>query len=69
MHASSQFGETASMLGTFSRYGVKDAAKFKSWVKKQISVAPPTMLIPCHGSPVKAPDLAPQLLDLMNKTL
>ncbi len=30
LHASGQFGETASMLGTFPRYGVKDAVTFKS---------------------------------------
>ncbi|SNZ19171.1 hypothetical protein [Cohaesibacter gelatinilyticus] len=67
--APGQYGDTASTLGTFPRYGVKDAATFKSWVKRQLSIAAPTLLLPCHGSPVKAQDLGSQLLDLLDKNL
>lgn len=69
VHSSEKFGGKASMLGTFPRYGVSDTATFKDWVKKRLAIAPPTMLLPCHGSPVKATNLDIQLLGLLDKTL
>lgn len=60
---------TPTMLGTFPKYGVKDAAIFKNWVKQQISLEQPTILLPCHGPPVKRPDLGSTLIGLLDETL
>lgn len=60
--------DAPDMLGTFPRYGVKDASVFKDWVSAQLSASPPTMLLSCHGSPVHAPDLDAQLRGLLTDT-
>lgn len=67
--ATGVYGNSATMLGTFPRYGVKDAGAFKNWVKEQVSSAKPTILLPCHGSPVKASDLGAQLVGLLDEVL
>ena len=59
------FGDEAGILGTFPRYGVQDAAAYKAWAVPFITAAAPSILMPCHGSPVKAPDLAAQLTRLL----
>lgn len=66
---SGNHGDRAEMLGTFPRYGIKDAAKFQRWVNEQISRGAPTMPLPCHGSPVRASDLGFQLKNLLENLL
>jgi len=56
------------MLSTFPKYGVKDAAIYKNWACQTISSFKPTLLLPCHGSPVKHPDLSARLLVLLDAT-
>lgn len=58
-----------TMLKTFPRYGVKDASVFTDWVNEQIAIARPTILLSCHGSPVRSPDLGTQLTGLLTTTL
>lgn len=66
---SGEFNTAPSMLGTFPKFGVKDASVYKSWVAQQIAAQPPTVLLPCHGSPVRNRDLGAQLLTLLDTTL
>lgn len=61
------YGNTAGLLGTFPRYGVNDAALYTSWATGFLSKANPTMLLPCHGSPVRSADLTQQLTGLLQK--
>lgn len=63
------FGGNVTMLGTFPRYGVKDARTYKTWVAELLSNAAPTMLIPCHGSPVRSPNLTDQLTGRLDEVL
>lgn len=60
-----QFGDAANLLGTFPRYGVKDAHAYTSWAIDFLSQCQPTLLLPCHGSPVRAADLTDQLITLL----
>jgi hypothetical protein len=63
------YAEGPSMLGTFPKFGVRDRKMYTSWVKSQISRQPPTILIPCHGAPVRRTDLAELLSALLDKGL
>lgn len=56
------FAENPAMLSTFPRYGVKDAATYKKWVEQRLSDSEPTILVPCHGSPVKCANLGSSLM-------
>ena len=58
-----------TMLKTFPRYGIKDAAVFKEWVNDRIAIARPTILLSCHGSPVRSPELGALLTGLLATTL
>lgn len=69
LHSPGVCAEAPNMLGTFPRYGVKDASVFKDWANRQLSNDRPTILLSCHGSPVNAPDLDVQLNDLLTDTL
>lgn len=62
------FGEYAgapSLLGTFPTYGVRDLAQFRTWTLSLFEKSAPTLLLCCHGSPVKAKALRKQLSDLL----
>lgn len=69
LHAPGDWAETPTMLGTFPRYGVKDALAFKDWLNTQFSHSRPSLLLSCHGSPVKATDLGAKLAKLLADTL
>ncbi|MEM7320178.1 MAG: hypothetical protein AAF408_14295 [Pseudomonadota bacterium] len=60
-HPPGKFGDQVSMLGTFPRYGVQDGDVYKAWSTNFLRLTSPTTLLPCHGSPVRSPDLAAQL--------
>lgn len=65
LHPPGDYAKSPSMLGTFPRYGVKDAPVFKDWVNEQVLAVRPTMLLSCHGSPVRAADLSALLIGLL----
>lgn len=65
LHAPGICAKAPLLLGTFPRYGIKDALAYKEWIKRELTAAYPTMLLSCHGSPVKAPDLDAQLINLL----
>lgn len=69
LHSPGACAEAPNMLGTFPRYGVKDASVFKDWTNTQLSNVRPTILLSCHGSPVNAPDLDAQLIGLLSDAL
>lgn len=69
LHSPGICAEAPNLLGTFPRYGVKDASVFKDWTNTQLSADRPSILLSCHGSPVNAPDLDAQLIDLLTDTL
>lgn len=59
------FAEDAGLLGTFPKYGVKDAATYKPWAVSFISERALTMLLPCHGAPVRSASLSMQLVSVL----
>ncbi|MEO0703714.1 MAG: hypothetical protein AAFY80_16380 [Pseudomonadota bacterium] len=63
--AAGVFAEEAGLLGTFPNYGVKDATTYKSWAVTFLSERTPTMLLPCHGAPVRSASLATQLITVL----
>ncbi|MDX8351278.1 hypothetical protein [Cognatiyoonia sp. IB215182] len=60
--------DVPSMLGTFPKYGIKDSGKFCRWVEQQLALRPPTILLSCHGSPLRDANLATALQQLLNET-
>lgn len=67
-HPPGQAADAPSMLGTFPKYGIKDSGKFCRWVEQQLSLRPPTILLSCHGSPLRDANLASALQHLLNET-
>ena len=45
------------MLKTFPSYGIADRDVYKKWVLNQIRNDKPTVIVPCHGSIVRNPNL------------
>lgn len=68
-HPPGVYADRADMLGTFSRYGVENADVYKGWATEFLSVATPSILLPCHGSPIKSVDLTSQLSSLIDDML
>lgn len=66
---SGNYANCVSRLGTFPRYGVKDAGSYKTWATEFLTATAPSILLPCHGSPVKSADLITQLIDLVEKDI
>ena len=58
-----------SMLRTFPSYGIDDAESYRSWLKKEISKRPPTVIVPCHGPPVKSRHLVTEIEELVSARL
>jgi len=58
-----------SILGTFPKFGVRNRLAYKAWTKSQIRRQSPTILLPCHGPPVKRPDLGEFLSGLLDEHL
>lgn len=54
-----------SMLSTFPKYGIADHVAYKTWVKERLKKRPPTILIPCHGQPVRCRSLGKLLGKLL----
>lgn len=66
---SGNYADCVGLLGTFPRYGVKDAASYRIWAKEFLKAKAPSILLPCHGSPVKSVDLIVQLIDLVENEI
>ncbi|WP_156875499.1 hypothetical protein [Phaeobacter inhibens] len=66
---SGSYADCVSLLGTFPRYGVKDAGSYKIWATEFLTATAPSILLPCHGSPVKSADLITQLIGLVEKEI
>ncbi len=64
-----EFSETPSMLGTFPKYGVGDRAVYTSWAKEKIARLSPTLMVPCHGQPVRNVALGNLLIDELNGSI
>ncbi len=60
-------GDRAQLLKTFPRYGVGDCGIYAAWMQDHLKVAPPGLLVPCHGGLVQAADLPDQLMQLINQ--
>lgn len=60
-----EFATAPTLLKTFPKYGVRDAARFKGSTLRLLQDCAPTLLLCCHGSPVKAKNLHAQLSDLL----
>lgn len=58
----SEWSEHVTMLGTFPRYGIGDLSTYRTWATKVLTATAPTMLLPCHGSPVRSKELVAQLI-------
>jgi hypothetical protein len=52
-------------LGTFPTYGIKDKEAFARWVKEELSVRPPTLVVPCHGSTIQSETLTKDINSLL----
>lgn len=59
------FADAPSILSTFPKYGIKDSGSYADWLGAQLDRNPPTILVPCHGSPVRNRDLGRSLRRLM----
>jgi len=68
VHPCGTLGDKAGMLGSFPRYGVGDVDMYKTWATDFITTAAPTVLLPCHGSPVRSAQLAEQIICLLDET-
>lgn len=64
-----EFNTLPTMLGTFPKFGVKDGSVFSSWVADRLAKQPPTLLLPCHGSPMRNRDLGREILALLENNL
>ena len=63
-------GEVADelqMMGTFPGFGVKHAETYKHWIAEEVECAPPDLIIPCHGSMIRAANLAVQVRHLVEQ--
>ncbi len=51
---------------TSPKYGVADATAYKSWLAARLSAYAPTIVVPCHGPPVKSRRLADEIEQLVH---
>ena len=54
------------LLKPFPTYGVGNKEQYCAWAKQQIKQDKPSLLMPCHGSLVKSPTLAKDLINLVD---
>ncbi|MEM9850853.1 MAG: hypothetical protein AAF761_02530 [Pseudomonadota bacterium] len=57
--------KTPSLLGTFPKFGIADKTAYRTWLRAYLTDAPPTLLLPCHGSRVASDTLADDLFKLV----
>lgn len=63
------YADEVQLLGTFPKFGVADKDIYGNWFDKTIAAAPPGLIIPCHGSMVRSPNLAHDMAALINDCL
>lgn len=66
---SNGYSNEPSLLGTFPKFGVANREVYKAWVKKRISAQAPSVIVPCHGAPVKRAGLGKALVKLLDESL
>lgn len=66
LHPFGEWAVTPTLLSTFPTYGVRNAAQFKASALHLLESVNPTILLSCHGSPVRAENLHDQLTDLLS---
>ncbi len=64
-----EFANRPDILKPFPKFGIGDANLFKTSALEIIDERPPTILIPCHGAPVKNKSLADDLKALLEKRI
>jgi hypothetical protein len=57
------------LLGAFPTYGIADRRVYSDWFSRYVASAPPTMIIPCHGSMIMGPDLGKDAMTLVDALL
>lgn len=62
------YAAAPTMLGTFPKYGVRDAEQFKKSVLHLLKQSAPTLLLSCHGSPVRGNGLKNLVSELLADT-
>ncbi|MFA6031526.1 MAG: hypothetical protein WC889_01330 [Myxococcota bacterium] len=65
LHPLGEYATAPNLLKTFPKYGVSDATRFRHSTLRLLEESTPTLLLCCHGSPVKAKNLHVQLSDLV----
>lgn len=61
--------DQVELLGPFPKFGIADRAVYHTWLSARIGDAPPTMIVPCHGSVVHGPNIASDALKLVSDLL
>lgn len=57
--------DRVELLGTFPKFGIGNRDQYREWVSSQVAQAPPTMIIPCHGSITASPSIGAEALALI----
>ena len=57
---------TVGFLKPFPTYGLRDKAVFSAWVRHRLELAPPTLIIPCHGEIVRGGNLKQDISALLD---
>jgi len=66
IEAGKTHADTPELLKTFPSFGVGQKDAFVSWVNDQIGRDQPGVVVPCHGSIIRAEDLAKKLKKLIS---
>jgi hypothetical protein len=67
--AKAQRCDQPECLKTFPIYGVRDRTAYRAWFTRQLTLDSPTLVVPCHGAVVSAPDLPARLMRLQREVL
>lgn len=62
-----EIAEHPKLLGTFPKFGVKDASAFRHWVSTEIARSAPTAILPCHGAPIRSANLGEAVALLLSE--
>jgi hypothetical protein len=64
-----RYAKQPELLGTFPSYGISNRQVYFDWLTQQVSLASPSMIIPCHGSILSATSLGTSALKLVESLL
>ncbi len=63
------YAEEADMLGTFPKYGIGNRMAYRAWLQRELTTAPPSVIVPCHGAMIRGAALKANLLKLIEDRL